>query len=131
MNNALRYLWARKRIEHLSDFNFGRRNAENKAEVTTLGLTYNLLTAYTSFIAVHEVIRNPDGNADDVDQPLPLPLHVSNLAVGGSVAAVPEPELYILFVIAAMILMTGYMYKRRTYRFAAHRRVRNRALQGK
>jgi Ca-activated chloride channel family protein len=131
MNSGLRYLWARKRIELLSDFNFGRRNRENKAEVTTLGLTYNLLTAYTSFIAVHEVIRNPDGKADDVDQPLPLPLHVSNLAVGGTVGAVPEPELFILFVIGAMILITGYIYKRRAYVFVAHRHVRNRALNGK
>jgi Ca-activated chloride channel family protein len=131
VNNALRYLWARKRIELLSDFNFGRRNTENRAEVTTLGLTYNLLTAYTSFIAVHEVIRNSEGKADDIDQPLPLPLHVSNLAVGGSISNVPEPEFYILAVIAAMILITGYISKRRGYRLQIIRNTRNRALDGK
>ena len=104
MNGALRYLWARTRIARLSDFNLKRGNAENTAEITTLGLTYSLLTAYTSFIAVHEAVRNPEAKGQDVDQPLPLPLHVSNLAVGGSVSAVPEPEMYVLLIIAALIL---------------------------
>ena len=62
-----------------------RCEPEQRAEVTRLGLTYNLLTDYTSFIAVSDIIVNPGGNSQDVDQPLPLPLHVSNLAVGGSV----------------------------------------------
>jgi Ca-activated chloride channel family protein len=82
-NRPLRFLWARSRIARLSDFNIKRANPENKAEITHLGLTYNLLTAYTSFIAVNDVIRNLEGNSEDVDQTLPLPLHVSNLAVGG------------------------------------------------
>jgi Ca-activated chloride channel family protein len=103
-NRALRYLWARTRIARLSDFNFQRGNPENKAEITTLGLTYNLLTAYTSFIAVNDVIVNPDGQSEHVDQPLPLPLHVSNLAVGGPVSNVPEPEMSILLIIAALML---------------------------
>jgi len=103
-NVTLRYLWARTRISHLSDFNFKRGDSENKAEITTLGLTYNLLTAYTSFIAVHEVVRNPEASSKDVDQPLPLPLNVSNLAVGGSVSQVPEPELYLLLVLVALVL---------------------------
>jgi len=46
-------------------------------EVTSLGLTYNLLTRYTSFIAVHETVRRTSGDADDVDQPNPLPGGVS------------------------------------------------------
>ncbi|MBT8371114.1 MAG: VWA domain-containing protein, partial [Deltaproteobacteria bacterium] len=91
-NRALRYLWARTRIARLSDFNFKRGNPENKDEITTLGLTYHLLTAYTSFIAVQEEVRNAESQSEDVNQPLPLPQHVSNLAVGGSVSSVPEPE---------------------------------------
>jgi Ca-activated chloride channel family protein len=102
-NRALRFLWARSRIARLSDFNAKLSNPDNKVEITTLGLTYNLLTAYTSFIAVHEVVRNTEGPGDDVAQPLPLPKHVSNLAVGGSVSTVPEPELYLLLVIAALL----------------------------
>ncbi len=110
LNSALRYLWARHRIGRLSDFNFKKGNSENKAEITSLGLTYNLLTAYTSFIAVDEVVRNPEAQSKDVHQPLPLPLNVSNLAVGCSVSKVPEPELYILLLMAALVLIitTGY-----------------------
>jgi Ca-activated chloride channel family protein len=110
-NRALRYLWARSRIARLSDFNSQLSNPENKEEITTLGLTYNLLTAYTSFIAVHEVVRNTDGPGDEVAQPLPLPKHVSNLAVGGSVSTVPEPEMYLLLAIAALLAI-GVAYKK-------------------
>ena len=63
---------------------------ERVAEITSLGLTYGLLTRYTSFIAVQEVVRNTADDADDVDQPLPLPEGVSDLAVG--VTSGPEPE---------------------------------------
>lgn len=111
-NRALRYLWARSRIARLSDFNAQLSNPENKEEITTLGLTYNLLTAYTSFVAVHEIVRNTEGPGDDVVQPLPLPKHVSNLAVGGSVANVPEPEMLLLLIIAAMLLALGMAFKK-------------------
>jgi len=113
-NRALRYLWARTRIARLSDFYFYPAEYENTAEITTLGLTYNLLTAYTSFIAVNDVIVNPEGSGEDVDQPQPLPLNVSNQAVGGSVSSVPEPELLILLGIGAMLLFV--IFVRKTYR---------------
>lgn len=82
-NAALRYLWARKRIQLLSDYNQLRMNDERTREVTNLGLTYNLLTAYTSFIAVDNQVRNKGGDAATVQQPLPLPQGVSDYAVGG------------------------------------------------
>jgi Ca-activated chloride channel family protein len=111
-NRALRYLWARTRIARLSDFNFYAAQHENTAEITTLGLTYNLLTAYTSFIAVNDVIVNTQDGGEDVDQPQPLPLNVSNLAVGGTVSSVPEPELYILLVMVAMLLSLIFVMKK-------------------
>jgi Ca-activated chloride channel family protein len=113
INSALRYLWARSRIARLSDFNFGRDNPEAKEEVTSLGLTYSLLTQYTSFTAVLDVIRNKAGKAKDVNQPLPLPQHVSDLAVGGYQAS-PEPELILLFGLALLtssVLLTRKMLK--------------------
>jgi Ca-activated chloride channel family protein len=108
--DALKYLWARKRISRLSDFNTGKDSQEIKAEITNLGLTYNLLTKYTSFIAVHDVVRNTEGPAKDVKQPLPMPKGVSNLAVGGKV---PEPEFYISILILTAILVTGHIRKKR------------------
>ncbi len=111
-NSALPYLWARKRIARLSDFGIGRDSKEHRAEVTSLGLTYNLLTRYTSFVAVDNLVRNPAEQTETVKQPLPLPLHVSNLAVGG-LSNVPEPELALLLVAAGLILVIRYIYRRR------------------
>jgi Ca-activated chloride channel homolog len=86
-NNALQYLWARSRIAEVSDYGAEYLPDEKVREVTDLGLKYSLLTRYTSFIAVREKIVNPNGSARDVNQPLPLPVGVSDLAVGD------EPEL--------------------------------------
>jgi len=111
-NHALRYLWARKRISLLTDFNFQKSNSENKAEITSLGLTYNLLTPFTSFVAVHDMARDMQEESKDVKQPLPLPLHVSNLAVGGAMAEVPEPELYLIGIALATLLVVRYGYRK-------------------
>ena len=99
---ALPQLWARNRIARLSEFNFGRDD-EAAREVTTLGLTYSLLTAHTSFIAVLEEVRNPGGQATGVDQPLPLPDGVSDLAVGGQYGSGAEPGLWALLLAASLL----------------------------
>lgn len=111
-NHSLRYLWARTRIASLSDFSFNGNDEERIAEITSLGLTYNLLTKYTSFIAVHEVIRNPGGNSTDVKQPLPLPLRVSNYAVGGGIYNGSEPEMVVLLVLFTLFLLFYLLRKR-------------------
>ncbi len=83
-NAALPYLWARHKIALLSDYGQVQPGDESiKAEVTRLGLTYNLLTAYTSFVAIDSLIRAKDGKATTVRQPLPLPQGVPGSAVGG------------------------------------------------
>jgi Ca-activated chloride channel family protein len=111
-NHSLRYLWARTRIANLSDFSFSGNEEDQAAEITSLGLTYNLLTKYTSFIAVHEVIRNPGGNSTDVKQPLPLPLRVSNYAVGGGIANGSEPGMIVLLVLFSLFLLFILLRKR-------------------
>ena len=83
-HEALRYLWARKRIALLGDFNALRPSDERAKEITSLGLTYNLLTAYTSFIAIDSQVRNTSGDSTTVQQPLPMPEGVSDLAIGGA-----------------------------------------------
>ena len=82
MNSALRYLWARHRVAMLSDFNRLNQQDERVKEVTNLGLTYNLITAHTSFVAIDTQIRLKDGQTVTVKQPLPLPQGVSDYAVG-------------------------------------------------
>jgi Ca-activated chloride channel family protein len=113
---ALRHLWARTRIAELSDFGPATPSAERVAEITSLGLTYSLLTKYTSFIAVHEVIRRTSEGADDVDQPLPLPQGVSDRAVGVTSGA--EPELMWVMAIASVLLGSMYLLRARVTRRA-------------
>jgi Ca-activated chloride channel family protein len=97
-NAALPQLWARSRIARLSDYDVDDNDPELVREVTALGLGYSLLTKHTSFIAVLEQVRNHQGPASDVDQPLPLPLGVSELAVSGEYEEGAEPELVWLLV---------------------------------
>ena len=82
-HGALRQLWARQRIQMLSDYDQFGQDADRKAEVTRLGLSYHLLTAYTSFVAVDTQVRNAAGSSTTVTQPLPMPEGVSDAAVGG------------------------------------------------
>jgi Ca-activated chloride channel family protein len=81
-NAAVRLLWARKRIQRLSDLTRLTQDDPRIKEVTDLGLKYSLMTAYTSFVAVDK-IKRADGTLVTVKQPLPLPEGVSDLAVGG------------------------------------------------
>src|SRR6185295_69366 len=113
-NSALRYLWARSRIAELSDYASLDGSEEKAKEITALGLKYNLLTRYTSFIAVREVVTNPNGSAQDVKQPLPLPLHVSELAVGEGAEVGSEPEL-IWLVMGSLLLATIMILRRRRW----------------
>jgi Ca-activated chloride channel family protein len=102
---ALSYLWARSRIATLADFNELRPNDERVREVTSLGLTYNLLTAYTSFVAVDSEVRNAGGQLTSVKQPLPLPEGVENSAVGGApLSTTPEPPSWLLLLTAMAVL---------------------------
>ncbi|HEU4875278.1 MAG TPA: VIT and VWA domain-containing protein [Pyrinomonadaceae bacterium] len=112
-NSALRYLWARSRIAELSDYGTSDLAEEDIKEITALGLKYNLLTRYTSFIAVREVVTNPTGSADDVKQPLPLPLHVSDLAVGGAEVG-SEPEL-VWLVVGSLLFATIMILRRKRW----------------
>lgn len=96
-------LWARQRIAELSDMQELKLDEARKTEVTQLGLRYNLLTKYTSFVAVDEVVRrDPADPLRTVAQPSLLPQGVSNLAVGGDVATTPEPATVLLLGAAAI-----------------------------
>ncbi|PPK88665.1 von Willebrand factor type A domain-containing protein [Neolewinella xylanilytica] len=82
---ALAYLWARHRIQRLDDYNQLSPDDQRVEEVTRLGLDHNLLTRYTSFVAVDKTpAREPGTDLTTVKQPLPLPAGVSANAVGFS-----------------------------------------------
>jgi Ca-activated chloride channel homolog len=89
VNSGLKYLWAREKIRMLDDYaNLGYEEQAIEDQVTALGLTYNLLTRHTSFIAIDTEVRNVKGNGTTIRQPLPLPQGVSNYAVGRCVGGV-------------------------------------------
>jgi Ca-activated chloride channel family protein len=91
---AIRYLWAREQIK-LLDY-MGNANGyyyanntksdSNAKKITELGLKYNLMTNYTSFIAIDEQVVMKDGELITVKQPIPLPEGVSDYAVGYEMA---------------------------------------------
>ena len=70
-----------------------------------------MVTPYTSFIAVLDTVRNPGGDSTDINQPLPLPLEVSNLAVGYRVGS--EPGSIILFLLPAVTITFSVLYRMR------------------
>ena len=86
-NSALRYLWARERIKYL-DYQVENQDDASAKKILELGLKYNLMTNYTSFVAIDEEIVNKDGKQVSVKQAVPLPEGVSDYAVGHDAGAV-------------------------------------------
>ncbi len=115
-SDVLSYLWAQKRIERLTDYGLNDDNPDVKEEVTQLGLTYSMLTPYTSFIAVTETVRNPDKNSKDVKQPLSLPLEVSNFALGGYLFGAEPSELFLMVMLVLIMLLQLPCIKRKLRR---------------
>lgn len=108
-------LWARERVRALADYAQLTKNDEAVKEVTNLGLTYSLMTPYTSFVAVDEVVRPFQGEAQLVKQVVPLPQGVSPSAIGGgskqstwlSGGSVPEPGSTSVLLITLLALWGG------------------------
>ena len=108
-DEPLRALWARERVRSLADYALLTDKSEAKREVTSLGLTYSLVTPFTSFVAVMDEIRHDgDSSGESVNQPLPLPKGVSSQAIGGSSfggGSVPEPGATFLLLIGGLTLL--------------------------
>ncbi len=87
-NAALKYLWARKRIQLLDDYaKIDHSDSTLIKEIIALSLKYNLLSNYTSFIAIDSLIRNTGDSITSVIQVLPLPDGVSDAHLGGGLVA--------------------------------------------
>ena len=102
-NGAIRYLWARKKVDTLTGYGYAREDETTRAAITDIGLTYSMVTPYTSFVAVLDTVRNETGESTDVEQPNPLPRGVSSLSIGGYLmGAEPGDPMFLLMTAAAL-----------------------------
>ncbi len=88
-NDVLSSLWARKKIESIMDTDLeriqrGEPSDEAKKDITDLGLAYNLVTQFTSFVAVEDKVVNKDGKTVTVPVPVEIPDGVSYEGIFGS-----------------------------------------------
>ncbi|MDO4332758.1 MAG: VIT and VWA domain-containing protein [Eubacteriales bacterium] len=116
INSAIPYLWARSRVDRLANYELNDDSESVKQEITNIGLTYSMMTQYTSFIAVVETVRNPDVQSSDVDQPQPLPSGVSNLAIGTGYTIGSEPGSLIFGFMLQVLALTGILQYRKKRR---------------
>ncbi|MFT4975530.1 MAG: hypothetical protein ACI8S6_001417, partial [Myxococcota bacterium] len=66
--------WARAKVRGLEQQQLWGDLDEVEAEITALAISYQLLTRYTSFVAVEREVTNPDGAPPlSLEQPLSLP----------------------------------------------------------
>jgi len=88
-NEVLAPLWARAKVEHLMNQDLaaiqqGRANPGIKEEILGLGLRFQLLTQFTSFVAVEHVKITQGGQARTVAVPVEMPEGVSYEGVFGN-----------------------------------------------
>jgi Ca-activated chloride channel homolog len=93
-HSELATLWARQKVEavmagDLSAVQHGAASPEVRSTITQLGLAFNLVTQFTSFIAVEERIVNEGGQPKRVDVPVEMPEGVSYRGVFGESADEP------------------------------------------
>jgi Ca-activated chloride channel homolog len=87
-NDVLSTLWARTRVDDLmsQDFKAAQQGAmkdDVKQAVIQLGLDYRLMTQFTSFVAVEEMIVTDGGQPRRIDVPVEVPEGVNREAVSG------------------------------------------------
>jgi Ca-activated chloride channel homolog len=87
-HDVLATLWARTRVDDLMSKDLkgaqqGTMNDEVKQSIIQLGLNYRLMTQFTSFVAVEEIIVTDGGQPRRIDVPVEVPEGVNRDAVFG------------------------------------------------
>lgn len=62
-SNSLKYFWARKQLKEISDYTTYDTYEENKEEVVKISTKYNILSEFTSFVAVDDeqrIVKNEE-----------------------------------------------------------------------
>ncbi|HEV7744067.1 MAG TPA: VIT domain-containing protein [Pyrinomonadaceae bacterium] len=85
-HNVLASLWARQRIDDLMSKDYsglqqGEMKPELKETIASLGIEYGLMTQFTSFVAVEEMIVTDGGQPRRIDVPVEVPEGINREAV--------------------------------------------------
>src|SRR5260370_42227730 len=85
-NEVLATLWARTRVDDLMSRDFkgaqqGNMQDDVKQAIIQLGLDYRLMTQFTSFVAVEEMIVTDGGKPRRIDVAVEVPEGVNRAAV--------------------------------------------------
>jgi Ca-activated chloride channel family protein len=91
-HDVLATLWARNRVDDLmsQDFNGAQQGTmkdDVKQTIIQLGLDYRLMTQFTSFVAVEEMVVTDGGQPRRIDVPVEVPEGVNRSTVFGEVSA--------------------------------------------
>src|SRR5713101_8363587 len=95
-NDVLSTLWARTRVDDLMSQDFkgvqqGVMKDDVKQAVVQLGLDFRLMTQFTSFVAVEEMIVTDGGQPRRIDVPVEVPEGMNRVAVfGAEFGAAPQ-----------------------------------------
>ncbi|HEV8430141.1 MAG TPA: VIT and VWA domain-containing protein [Pyrinomonadaceae bacterium] len=78
LHDVLAPMWARARVESLMNEDYegaqtGNMRAELKDTITQLGIEYRLMTQFTSFVAVEEMVVTDGGQPRRIDVPVEVP----------------------------------------------------------
>jgi Ca-activated chloride channel family protein len=85
-HDVLSSLWARRRIDDLMSNDYGgaqngNMKPELKQTITQVGLEYRLMTQFTSFVAVEEMVVTDGGQPRRIDVPVEVPEGVNQSMV--------------------------------------------------
>ena len=90
-NSSIATLWARRRIDTLESANA----ANNRDAITKLGLDFQLMTAFTSFVAVEDRVVNEGGYSRTIQVPVELPEGTRHEGFGMVGGALPGTAGYV------------------------------------
>jgi Ca-activated chloride channel homolog len=97
-NDSLASLWARTRIDELSSSRRAAMTREKAAEIdkqtADLALEFGLMSNFTSFVAVEEIVKDPSGSPSRVEVPAVNPDGVSGDALTASRSSSEGRKVY-------------------------------------
>lgn len=113
-HDVLAPMWARQRVDDLMGQDYagvqqGTTSPELKQTITQLGLEYRLMTQFTSFVAVEEMVVTDGGQPRRIDVPIESPegvntVNVSNASAGNAFTITQLQQLPMVARSSAMVV---------------------------